>query len=338
MKKMLFAVLSAGAMLLSGGCSIDMGQILEHPKQVAPSAQFEVSMVNQYLLVFNGATLSENVNRDSIHLAVGFPDGYSVVGAKCYFANSLNVLKLASKIDSAAAEQAIKDSAVVYKSRAVAMQASPSYTDVLRHRSYEAENADDTMSITVNTDLVKNWSAWGGKVNIAIAAGTPADTSMDTMGMSLGVISKSVFVWLTLKAKNTTGQDTLLYFSKTGSMPVSSDTENLDIGQITYAALKVTNSGVRLSDRLKNESSAISVMSCPGSDRIIIHFRAVYQDASGLEVFNASGIKVADLTSSIAGSNGSIAWSTKDGAPKPGMYILRLKSKKGNFSTTIRVL
>jgi hypothetical protein len=295
-------------------------------------------MLNQYLVVFSGTSLTQNVNRDSIHLAVGTPDGYSVVSAKYYYANNLNILKLASKMDSAAAEQAAKDSANVYKSRATVMQNSPAFTDILKHRTYVASNADDTMTITVNTDVVKNWSSWDGKINITIPQGTAPDTTMDTMGMPLGIISKSVFVWITLKAKSAMGLDTLLYFTKTGSMPVASDTANLDIGQIMYAPLKVTNSGVRLTEQIKKDNGGFSAYSYPGGEKVIINFPAFYKEATGLEVFTVSGMKIADLTSAIAGSNGSVAWSTKNSAVKPGLYILRIKSMKGIFSTTVRVL
>jgi len=320
------------------GCSMDVGEVLEHPKQVAPSAQFEVSMLDQYLMILNGSTVSGSVVRDSIHLAVGLPAGYSVVAAKYYFPNNLKPLKMASAMDSVAAIQAIKDSASVYKSRASAMQSTPQFVGILKHRSYSAANPNDTVSITVNTDSVKNWSAWGGTVNITIPAGAAADTMVDTMGMTLGIISRPVFVWITLMSKNIAGPDTLYYFSKTAAMPALSDTANVDKGQITYVPLIVTNSGIRFADQSKKDSRAVSVFSYPGGDKVVINFPARYKEATGLEVFAVSGMKVADLSSALSGSNGSFTWSIKNSRVQPGLYFVRLKSREGIISTPLRIL
>lgn len=323
--------------LLFIGCSVDSVQIIEHPKHVNPSAQFEVSLVNQYALILNGASVPQSVNRDSLHLAIGLPSGYSVVAAKYYFANALSVLKLATKMDSATAEQAVKDSTALYKSRALVMQNTPQFVTNLKHRTYMAKNEDEDDSMKVNTDAVVNWSAWGGKVSIAIPSGTLADTSLDTMGMSLGVISKSVFIWLTLTAKNSLGQDTLLYFTKTAAMPALSDTANTDIGEIKYAPLSITNSGIKLTVSPKQDHSTLSGSWNPGSGRLVIQFRAICKDAIALEVFNVSGKKVADLSPALFGSNGFISWNIKNSAAQAGLYILRLKTRNGSISTTVSV-
>jgi hypothetical protein len=340
MKRILAVIVALWMMLSFNGCSMDVGQVLEHPKQVKPSDQFEATVLNQYVWMDTASKALQTVTRDSIHLAVGMPDGYSVVAAKYYYASNLNILKLATKIDSAAAEQMLKDSSAAYKSRATAMQSSPQFVNILKGRSYKAENATNGDSISVNTDAVKNWSAWSGKISISIPAGTPVDTMIadPSTGMDFGVISKPVFLWLTLKAKSSAGLDTLYYFTTTGILPDPSDAANTDRGQITFTTLSVSNSAVRLSSHSKKDSPVMSIYSCPGNDNVIVQFNANYKDATALQVFNASGMKVADLSSALSGSKGSFTWNTKNYTIKPGMYILRLKSRKGIFSAPLRVL
>jgi hypothetical protein len=326
-------IVSGAVLLLFVGCSVDMGEILEHPQQINPSKEFEVALVNQYALFLNSSTAAQAISRDSMHLAVGFPNGYSVVSAKCYYANGLNVLKMASAMDTAAAEKAMADSAVIYKSRATAMQGTPQFVALLKNRSYQAkdENGD---SMEVNTDAIKNWSAWGGRINLAIPAGTPADTSLITEGMAVSVISKSVFIWVTLKAKSTAGQDTLYYYTKTAALI---DTATIDAGSIVYAPLKVTTAGTKPAYPSKQETAALSVWTT-GGENVVVNFKAVYREALALEVFNISGMRVADLSAMLPGSNGTVTWSARRGAVKPGMYILRLKTRNGVVSTPLKVM
>jgi hypothetical protein len=115
---------------------------------------------------------------------------------------------------------------------------------------------------------------------------------------------------------------------------MASDTSTTDRGAIEYAPLNVTSvSTAPLLSSVKNYPS-LSAVAIAGTGKVAITLGETFRGASSLEVFNLSGTRVGNLSSTLHGSPGTITWDAKQNRVSPGMYVLRVKT--GNISASIQ--
>ncbi|MBN1130073.1 MAG: hypothetical protein JXA71_13865, partial [Chitinispirillaceae bacterium] len=238
----LASTLVAGtALLLCIGCSFDTMNIIDHPARVSEGQQFEASLYNQFIHITNGGKINMDIIRDSLHVAVGTPEGWTIESARFYVARDWDIVSLASQLDDTVAlALAIRDSSIAFKARATAMNADPGFVTALAGRSYQAADKYDNNAIVVETDSIGSWTCFRGVAGIMYTRGTPVDTIMvDSTGDTTGISVMPLFAWVTLRAPASSRQDTLIYFSKTAAMPPLDDSGSIDVGEMAYAAITV---------------------------------------------------------------------------------------------------
>jgi len=102
--KMLAVCAAAGTFT---GCAIDYSQIVDHPAGAKPQDTISVSMINIVTVLSNSSRLIQRVTRDSLHVAMGLPQGWSVVSADCYIAEDTRLAKMIGSLEDTAATVAM---------------------------------------------------------------------------------------------------------------------------------------------------------------------------------------------------------------------------------------
>lgn len=337
MKKSLVKLFVIGAGLAGFmGCSFDQTIVIEHPDRVAPAQQFDVPVYNQYVYYCNSGTFVQAVMRDSAHLAVGLPNGWTAIAANFYVARQFKVINLMNSLDDTLAlYKAIRDSSLLYKSRAAAMTQDNNFTSLLAGRTYEtrAWNSDD--SLTVNTSSVNSWKCYRGLANLSFPQGTTVDTVMvDSLSDTIGLTVVPVFMWVTVQAKTAPGLDTLFYFSKTSKMPAVTDTGNIDIGAMVYAPVTVLGSQVM--SRPVERSNQVTIRST--KDRISINLGSYAGEAVSVKIYSLSGVLIADLSAELAAKSGAVEWNHGSSGAKSGIYIVRCATKSGMVTSSFKLV
>ena len=68
--------------------------MLQHPDQAQKQQTISVDLLNSYMYITNGSVLSSDVTRDSLHVAIGLPEGnWTVVSVAAYAAPHFRPLK-----------------------------------------------------------------------------------------------------------------------------------------------------------------------------------------------------------------------------------------------------
>jgi hypothetical protein len=327
------------ALFLCIGCSFDTSSIIDHPTKVNEGQQFEVSLYNQFQHITNGSTISMDIIRDSLHVSVGASQGWTVESARYYVARNWDIVSLASRLnDTVALALAIRDSSIAFKARATAMIADPGFAGQFSGRIYQAADQTKHDSMIVVTDSIP-WTSFRGYTNILYTQGTPVDTLSinDLTGDTTGVAVMPVFAWVTLRAPSASRQDTLFYFSKTAAMPPLTDTADIDIGAMSYAAITVGTAAV-IASKTVSKAQGISIRMHPRSDALFIDLGALAAQTTALGIYNLSGACIADLSHLLNRSTGVIHWNTQGKMLKQGMYLLRCKTKNGMVAKPVQLI
>lgn len=327
------------ALLLFTSCSFDTAGIIDHPSKVNEGQQFEVSLYNQFQHITNGSTITMDIIRDSLHVSVGAPQGWTVESARYYVARDWDIVTLASRLnDTVALALAIRDSSMAFKARATPMTSDPGFADLLSGRIYQAADKTKRDSIDIETDSIP-WTSFRGYTNILYTKGTPVDTLSinELTGDTIGASVMPVFAWVTLRAPTNARQDTLFYFSKTAAMPPLTDTLTIDIGAMSYGAITVGTASVLASKTVSN-AHGIAIRVRPGSNEIVIHLGGLTAQTTALGIYNLSGACIADLSHLLNRSTGVIHWNTQGKMLKQGMYVLRCKTKNGMVAKTVQLI
>lgn len=81
MKKFLRVIFVCFTIFFFIGCSIDSAQVVFCPEEVRPEGSANVILFHAFNFIDTSANISVQVNRDSLHLLVGMPEGWSVESA-----------------------------------------------------------------------------------------------------------------------------------------------------------------------------------------------------------------------------------------------------------------
>jgi hypothetical protein len=327
------------ALFLCIGCSFDTIRIIDHPARVSEGQQFEVSLYNQFQHLTNSGTISTDIIRDSLHVAIGAPAGWTIESARFYVARDWDIVSLASQLkDTIALALAVRDSSIAFRSRAAAMTVDAGFASVLKGRSYQATDKKDSNAIQVETDSVDSWTCFRGFTNILYTGGTTVDTiSIDSTGDTTGISITPVFAWVTLRAPSSSRQDTLIYFSKTATMAALEDTTDVDIGEMSYSAIAVGAASVMTSKNVLKTRHMV-VRAPVGSKNVTIDLGESARDASALGIYSLSGALIEDLSPLLRRSSAVISWNAGGERAKTGMYIVRCVTSKGMVSQTIQIV
>jgi len=232
------------------GCSgFDSTQVLMHPEEVKPAETFDVAFVNIYTYLNNDTIVTTNITRDSLHVLVGMPEGWSVESAAMVVADDITTSEMMALQDNMSDPQVIMPLLLKYQNKVVMLTADAGLVTQFTGDSMLAHDRTNTDEIMVTSTGVPQWKGFGGAVNILIENGSKPDTvipidsmlelagasgtlddstaamieSMKTnpmMPKNIGMTMIPVIVLLKVKAGTVEGTDTLYYFSKTGSMTI----------------------------------------------------------------------------------------------------------------------
>ena len=115
-------LLAATAIMSLAGCGLDSVRTIDHPRQAGPGENITVNLLNAFVVFSNSSMLVQGFARDSLHIGIGLPDGWSVRKISHYVASNAEVLQGMSTIaDTARITETIADSLEVYKRRSEPM-------------------------------------------------------------------------------------------------------------------------------------------------------------------------------------------------------------------------
>jgi hypothetical protein len=335
------------------GCAVDGVQVISHPDQVTPGGQFEASLASFVMLMSNGSTMLMGVERDSIHVALGLPAGWSVVSAGYYAALDLHLAQAMNDIQDTAAVQdsmiaLLIDSLPVYATRQTPLTPDQGMAAYFTGRTRDAAGPDSSATITVDLDAVDQWLTYSGPLGISYPTGTemdavfPLDSSIN-LGVltidSLGIAIVPVFLFLEIAAGTDPGIDTLYYFAKSAAMPdpAAPDSGQIDLGSLVYYPIDVSTSGISRSALNRVSDGMLGIDAKPGAVEITV---ATGRDgAARADIYTLHGELVRRFTGH--GEAVRFVWEGADsrGRHRPsGTYVLKTQSAKGGVSRSFQLL
>jgi hypothetical protein len=322
MKRLIYGSIVPLLLAVLIGCSgFDTSQVLVHPETAKPSETFDVALLNLYAYLANGTTVPAEVVRDSLHLLVGMPEGWEVVEASMALVDDLPVEALFALQNSVFDEAAMSAILQEYQSGAVPVAVDGMLPGALSGQTFNAHSVTADTDIAVAIDDIPSWAGFSAPVNIVIEAGS-TDTgialdsvlsmaeALDMLDDSLqaqinalrnfsmvpdtiGVSMVPIALYLKIKAGDAEGEDTLYYFSKTAQMnPETSqmvvqmmpDFSDLELGDMTYVPVTVSNSAAVSSERRHKARGNITVNSTSGTVHISLNNESLTN--ATIEIFN----------------------------------------------------
>jgi hypothetical protein len=351
MKLTVLKTLLALVCVCLSGCALDSIDISEHTCQVSPSGTVTAKFTSSIIVASSGSTLLMDIERDSLHFAVGMPEGWEVTSVHYYVPLHYRPIKYFmqnGEIDTLEMMLAMQESLTVFESRKTAMGADNGMLTYFENRIISASDTagNDT---SINSDSIAEWAGYKGYIGLNIAAGssldtfmvgTASDSSTDTTCVSL----IPVYVYVTLKAGSSGGVFPILYYQKTGEMPDSSDNSEIivDGGDFTYFPVNVGGTslerGILSTNGLK---LSIDARPNPSNGTISFFYNSDVATQIKIEVFAINGALVRSLNSSIAAATGSVFWDGNDqrGFAVPrGTYMVRLSNGADKITRIIQMI
>lgn len=325
--------------LFAGGCSMDGLTILEHPDNAEPSDTIEVALADYFIYISDTSIIREDVVRESLFVAAGLPDGWSIVSMDFYPADHYHVLRVVSDHeDTLAMIQAMQDSMEAFESRKEAMTEDNSFAAYLSDREFTAN--DTTGNFTMNTDSVDNWYTYTASIDLQLNGGDPVDTALDgsDLGMdTIGYVMVPVYVYAKIIAQNTDALCSLYYYAKTGNAP--SDDDTLDAGGFTYKQIQIGEVGVLPLITRTMQQQQIRVFPNPFSRTTSIRFTPDAGGKSSLSIYNIQGRLVRSFNRNELDK--PVSWNGRDTHGRlvsPGTYIVRLNAGGQTRAATVQLV
>ena len=337
----------AGSLSCAGiiGCAVDSTVILEHPNTAQPGQVISVKMADLLIYQFSDTNVVQlGITRDSFHVAVGAPQGYSVSSVKMYAAKNYHILKKTQGItDTTGIENALTDSLTTFQSRATTMSSDASKAYYFSKRLIMAKEGDaPANSVYTSTDSIAAWSVYSGKLGLSIPTGTLADyTTKKSNGVSdsTATIMIPVYVYLSITTRPTPSVDTLYYFTSTDSLSRNdTGTGGFTSPNWVYHPLTVQNTGITY--KASRGSSLWSMMYNPAARDVAVYYNALQGHHLTIDVYSASGVAVKQLIvpNNTGAGQGVAHWNgtnSAGGAAPAGTYIISVKNGTSCISKTI---
>jgi hypothetical protein len=341
-------VVVLGLLSMLASCSLDRCQIISHPSAAKPGDTITVLFSDIYIVLSATRTTTVAYARDSLHIGYGLPADWSVLSSAYYIATGIRMSQMASLMnDPTQIMSLIQDSLAVYMSRQSPMTPDAGWRAFFTGKTFKAHNIANNDSIVVTANAVGQWSAYSGRVNISIPAGTRMDTAVALSALPLSTATQSqikflyktdsiyvkavpVVCFAQVIAGQAEGIDTLLYYTKTDSISTSTSTYNFDKGDMTYVPISIApQNAVRVPLSNHSARSLLTVSPAiltPGA-RISLSVGA--HAPWRLCVSNAQGETVRSFNGT---TDNLIQWdgtSSTGGVLRSGLYYVRLEGAAG---------
>ncbi len=324
------------------GCTLDSIIVLKHPGSVPVGETFSMGAVDIILDMSSAQASADSIYRDSIHVGVGLPSGWTVVSAKACPAPHFRPAKASvNDLDTNKRNQLLLDTLDVCESRAVPLDPDSGVIGFLAGRTIRVPASPESLGVqfTLKPDTVPNWFGFRGRIDVSIPAGAPADTILDSTA-STAILEPTafkalpVYVYLTLRAGPRDTAARLLYFSKTGPLDTTGirNNTNLDKGALVYHPIVVT-SPVSAAPRSATPgfrwASGGPSIRRTGSGLLTLRLPPAASGVpgrGGLEVLSATGGRLRAWSAPALGATGEVQWDGTDASGRPlpaGRYLLR---------------
>lgn len=335
------------ALLALSACTLDSVVVLRHPASVAKAETFAVGAVDIVLDVGSPSRPADSIHRDSIHFGIGLPAGWELASPVkvCAAPHFRPARASVNGLDTNLRNRLLLDTLAACESRATALAEDPGVKLYLQGRSLRAQASPDSLgrSFVVKADTVPQWLGFGGRIDVSVPAGQPADTVL----LDSALKALPVYVYFSLKAASVDTTVRILYFSKTGRLDTAafSNASNQDRGALVYRPVTV-GSPVSLGGPRPGSgaSRAFSIArSGPGSLSIRLPRLPPYGPADPgrtLEIRASSGAVLRSWSGRDLGG-GSVSWDGRDATGRPlaaGRYVLVLKGRQGAQSLAFPLL
>lgn len=358
--RILKSVVFAVSLFILAGCSSDVVQILEHPTIVKPGSVITVKLSSAFLHGAPGKSYWANISRDSLHVLLGLPEGWSVEGVDLYAAKHYKAAKILAEIEDFESVMngsyedqflELEDSLAQFESRKSPMPHNPSLNSALSGRSISARSyAAADSEVMVSADDVSNWNAYSSPVDIQYQAMTETDTfivldeamksaiqeympEMTFIPDTVGVTAVPFFVYATIRTGEEPGEYDIYYYSKTNSLSTYNE---LDQGSMTYATVVLDPDAPA---PVRNYMTAVhsgGMRAIPAafSSRTRIQLPLNRSAEAGIDILSLRGQLVRSFTS-IDSRSRFFVWNGTDQSGrevKSGTYIVRHRDRLDNVS------
>jgi hypothetical protein len=353
--------LAAASALMFGGCAADYLSILDHPDAVSPGGEAQAALVNSIVLFDTSPELQEDINRDSLFVALGAPAGWTVQQFGYYVATHLalddfpDVQDTSVEFDSSVLRD-MRDSIAAFAARQQPLTAHDDLAGYLAQNTIPSSDIDSGNGLDGAT--VDQWLGYGASINLTFDAGTRFDTvfeipdtvsdQLDPTGLmgldSAGMSVLPVFLFAVLSAPaEERSLDTLYYYSKTGAFPDFAEGSSdpmmgdvaIDVGSLAFQHIAVTTSSVARAGRANAAAPFFSThQRADGAVAITIAGSA---EPAAVRILSPAGATLRTLT--ISGSTGVWNGETSTGGSAPaGTYLLRITRGEQTATKTIQFL
>lgn len=319
-------ILAAATAAWLAGCTVDTLVVIRQPAVAGHGETFVVGAVDFIWDMDSASKAPDSVRRDSVHVGVGLPAGWEVISAKACPAPHFRPLKASiNRLDTNLRNQLIADTLAACESRAFALGPDSGVRVMLKGRTFRGVPASpETLGKpdSVVVDKVPHWFGFGGRIDVFVPAGQPADT----IASDQAVKAIPVYLYLTLKAPPQDTGARIIYYSKTGSLDTNAfkTSTNRDRGSMVYRPIRLTPPTVAR-PRPASPAQGFSVLRSPEGS-LHISLPAPSGSWRGLELRSSTGARLRSWPAA-ALSSGQILWDGADAAGRAlpaGRYLLFL--------------
>lgn len=342
-------LLSAAWCLAATGCAVDGVNVTEYTSRTDPNGTVTAKYSHLVMVMSTSRNLVQAIRRDSLHLGLGLPAGWTVASAGYYAALHFRPLRdffHDGQVDTQRLLLAMTDSLAAFESRKQALEADPGMLAYFQNRTFTASDSakHDT---TLNTDSVGQWAGYRGLLGINLAAGEPMDTffldtSSGAMFDTIGLTLIPVYVYVTLRANSTPGLYSIFSYGKSGPVPDPLDTSlNVDAGDFAYFPVQVGPVALEKAPAAGPADFWLDAYPNPARGPVSIRFRTGREPGPALEVFSVGGALVRKLGLPEIPAAGALSWDGRDqrGAPvQSGAYVLRLRDGGRSIAKKIQIV
>ncbi len=368
-----------GALLLFLiGCSgFDSTQVLVHPDTITTSSTFDVVLVDVFMQLDSNTTISNKVERDSLHLLVGMPASWNVVSAQFVVIRDMKNEQMLALQNDTLDEQAVAALVQKYQAQATALPADALLSSAIAGKTINAHDLSNEEEVAVDVGKVAAWKGFGAPVNIVLEKGSKPDTvvSIDSavafftqsdtagsdsikaqieLGKALGLVPDSIGIsivpialLLKIQAGPAEGTDTLYYFTKTGEMnqepnqmlSAIPEMADLETGDMAFVPIKVISAAGVINGRLPFNSSAVSAVSDLSTGTVRIDMGNMGRQQASVGIYSLQGNLVRTLTP--AAFANSIVWNGADergNKVRSGSYLLRIAGTTGSVVRNVQLV
>lgn len=308
------------------GCTVDTLIIIKQPAVAGQGETFVVGAVDFIWDMDSASKAPDSISRDSVHVGVGLPAGWEVISAKACPAPHFRPLKASiNKLDTNLRNQLIADTLAACESRAFALGADSGVRAMLKGRTFRGVPASpETLGKpdSVVVDKVAHWFGFGGRIDVFVPAGQPADTITNDQAAK----ALPVYIYLTLKAPLHDTGARIVYYSKTGPLDTTAyrTASNRDRGSMVYRPIRlVPPTAAR--PRPASPGRDFSVLRSAGG---AVHISLPAASGAGrvLELRSSSGALLRSWPAASLAA-GQVQWDGTDAAGRAmpaGRYVLSL--------------